>query len=138
MTKRNQTAQGKRYVGKIIKKHEKSGYPISWKPSNKAIRLPGGRMVSASQDILEAFDVMFIKDGILTMVQSTKDDRNAWIRRKKVEALDLEPANVNQAVYSFVPRGGFRVWVLQSDRTWLLQKIGIHDLLPDDFYPLHR
>jgi hypothetical protein len=121
MGKKSDKAKGRAREKDVADLFEAAGF-LAWRPSNKAIRLPGGRVVSGSQDILETFDIIAINAGHpvhliqVTQYNPTNKGGLASERRTKIEAVadNIPLDHLTASVWAFTPRKPWRVWRLQG------------------------
>lgn len=112
------------------------GYRHPWRPRKAAVYLPGRkagpgrppkkpRVISKSQDIFGAFDIIAISPpdrytmGNIVLVQVCHDEGDASKRRKKIDALNIDPENCEQIVLARVKRAkgrkpGWLRWTLDE------------------------
>ena len=121
--KRNTRAIGQKHVKEAIEIFESMGFTC-WKPGNKAHFIGPGRVVSQSQDIFEAFDIVATRSHLkphfiqVTTASPVDKESAATKRRKKVKKVPLSPEHTVCMVLARAPRKKWICWAL-LDGKWI-------------------
>jgi len=109
-------AKGQKYVKEAIDIYIACGYRC-WKPGNKAHFIGPGKVVSQTQDIMEAFDFLAWSEAEIHYVQVKAQESHSSEARQKIDDLKL-PSGTIRVVMMRVSKKKhtFRNWVRRFDQ----------------------
>ena len=107
--------KGQNWVNELIEILEEMGYTC-WKPGLKAIFIGKGRVVSASQDIFECFDLLATSESRILWIQSKSQATHVYASKPDIDKLPM-PKGTIRILTLRIPnkRHGFRAWIKTED-----------------------
>lgn len=110
--------KGQNWVNELKTILEEKGY-VCWKPGLKAIFIGKGKVVSASQDIFEAFDIVATNKDRILWIQSKSTSQDVYQSAKpSIDAIPM-PKGTIRIITQRIPnvKHGFRAWI-RTNEEW--------------------
>jgi len=108
--------------------YQRKGFK-TWKPANASRCVGPGRFISASQDILDAFDFVAVNKDEIHMVQVKSNESHASEARTLIDTIEM-PKEVLRVVMCRIPGKPyhFKIWISRGGGVW-----GKDDVCNDDW-----